>query len=63
RRPGLKRGDVFLAYLVLYSLGRFWVEGFRTDSLMLGPLRVAQVVSFLLATGAGYLLWRRHRAV
>ncbi|MDK2784968.1 MAG: phosphatidylglycerol---prolipoprotein diacylglyceryl transferase [Bacillota bacterium] len=63
RRSGIKRGDVFLAYLVLYSLGRFWVEGLRTDSLMLGPLRVAQVVSFLLATGAGYLLWHRHRAV
>ncbi|HHV56825.1 MAG TPA: prolipoprotein diacylglyceryl transferase [Firmicutes bacterium] len=61
-RQGVRRGDVFLAYLVLYSLGRFWVEGLRTDSLMLGPLRAAQVMSLLLAAGAGYLLRRRHRA-
>ncbi|MFP3513282.1 prolipoprotein diacylglyceryl transferase, partial [Peribacillus sp. SIMBA_075] len=25
--------------------GRFFVEGLRTDSLMLGPLRIAQVMS------------------
>ncbi len=40
-------GALFLAYLGLYSAGRFWIEGLRTDSLMLGPLRVAQVVSVL----------------
>ena len=38
-------GALFLAYLGIYSLGRFWVEGLRTDSLMLGSLRVAQLVS------------------
>jgi len=40
-------GALFLAYVGLYSAGRFWVEGLRTDSLMLGPLRVAQLVSLL----------------
>ncbi len=38
-------GQVFLLHGILYSLGRFWIEGLRTDSLMLGPLRIAQVVS------------------
>jgi phosphatidylglycerol:prolipoprotein diacylglycerol transferase len=38
-------GALFLVYLGLYSAGRFWVEGLRTDSLMLGPIRVAQLVS------------------
>ncbi|HHY92087.1 MAG TPA: prolipoprotein diacylglyceryl transferase [Firmicutes bacterium] len=61
-KSGVKQGDVFLAYLLLYSVGRFWVEGLRTDSLMLGPLRAAQVVSLILALGAGYLLWHRHHA-
>ena len=31
--------------MILYSLGRFFIEGLRTDSLMIGPLRMAQVIS------------------
>ena len=38
-------GQLAIYYLILYSLGRFFIEGLRTDSLMLGPLRMAQVVS------------------
>lgn len=45
RRKSLPDGIVTMTYLILYSLGRFFVEGLRTDSLMLGPLRIAQVVS------------------
>jgi len=41
-------GALVLCYLGLYSLGRFFVEGLRIDSLMLGPLRAAQVVSLAL---------------
>jgi len=44
-KPKLKTGTIFLVYLVSYGCGRFWIEGLRTDSLMLGPLRIAQVVS------------------
>lgn len=44
RSPKLKEGDIALLYFIYYSAGRFFIEGFRTDSLMLGPLRVAQVV-------------------
>lgn len=40
-------GTVFFSYIGLYSIGRFFIEGLRTDSLMLGPLRVAQVVSLV----------------
>ena len=47
RSPKLKEGDIALLYFVYYSAGRFIIEGFRTDSLMLGPLRVAQVVCIL----------------
>lgn len=45
RRKSLPGGVVAMSYLILYSLGRFFIEGLRTDSLMLGPWRAAQVVS------------------
>lgn len=38
-------GQTFLLYGILYSMERFFVEGLRTDSLMLGPLKQAQVLS------------------
>jgi len=41
-------GEVAFLYLILYSAGRFFIESIRTDSLMLGPFRVAQLVSLLL---------------
>jgi phosphatidylglycerol:prolipoprotein diacylglycerol transferase len=54
----LKLGTLFLVYLVAYSCGRFWIEGLRTDSLMLGPLRIAQVVSLVqIALGSFGLAW------
>ncbi|MBD1850142.1 prolipoprotein diacylglyceryl transferase [Leptolyngbya sp. FACHB-711] len=57
-KSSLKLGTLFLTYLVCYSLGRFWIEGLRMDSLMLGPLRIAQVVSLVgIAIGAIGLLW------
>lgn len=41
-------GKVFGLYLAGYSFGRFFIEALRTDSLMLGGFRVAQIVSVLL---------------
>ncbi|HWQ80514.1 MAG TPA: prolipoprotein diacylglyceryl transferase [Anaerovoracaceae bacterium] len=38
-------GQTFLLYGMLYSFERFFVEWLRTDSLMLGPLKQAQVLS------------------
>lgn len=40
-----KIGSVFASYLVLYSIGRFFIETLRTDSLMFGPFRAAMVIS------------------
>lgn len=57
----LKTGDLFLIYLVLYSSGRVWVESFRTDSLMLGPLRMAQVISLFFISLGVILLYLRHK--
>ncbi len=40
-------GQVAIYYIILYSIGRFFIEGLRTDSLMFGPLRMAQVISLV----------------
>lgn len=40
-----RKGDTFLWYLFLYALERCLVEGLRTDSLYIGPLRVSQALS------------------
>ncbi|BAY63275.1 prolipoprotein diacylglyceryl transferase [Calothrix brevissima NIES-22] len=57
-KPRLKIGTLFLTYLAAYSSGRLWIEGLRTDSLMLGPLRMAQVVSLIgITLGLAGLAW------
>jgi len=56
-------GYIFFMYLGLYSLGRFFIEGLRTDSLMAGPFRVAQLVSAGLiaaSIAAMYVLRKKH---
>src|SRR5699024_7744105 len=42
------RGNIFLSYVILYSIGRFFIEGLRTDSLYFGPIRQAQLFSITL---------------
>lgn len=50
-------GQIFLIYLVLYSVGRFFIEGMRTDSLMFGSFRVAQLLSLSLVVIFGLVLF------
>ena len=38
-------GQIFCLYVIFYSIERFFVEGLRTDSLWIGSLRQAQVIS------------------
>ena len=40
-------GQVFLMYITWYGFGRMFIEGLRTDSLMVGTFRISQVVAFL----------------
>jgi len=57
-RNRLRTGTLAGVYLISYSLGRVWIEWLRTDSLMLGPLKVAQVVSLsAIALGLLILAW------
>ncbi|CAM4141504.1 prolipoprotein diacylglyceryl transferase [Lederbergia lenta] len=49
RKVNFRRGELFLSYVIWYSIGRFFIEGLRTDSLMLtDSLRIAQVISLVL---------------
>ena len=44
----LKTGQLAGIYLMWYSIGRFIIEHFRSDSLMLGTFKIAQIVSILM---------------
>jgi len=55
-------GQMILLYIIIYSFERFFVEGLRTDSLMLGSIRVAQLLSltvFVLGICIYIVLYRR----
>lgn|GEM_PF-76274 len=48
RRPWLRAGELFLGYFALYSLGRFFIEGLRTDSLAFhGPYWLEKLLAAL----------------
>ncbi|GLC89847.1 prolipoprotein diacylglyceryl transferase [Lysinibacillus piscis] len=61
RKVNLHRGEIFFSYLIWYSIGRFYIESMRTDSLYLvGDLRSAQVVSIIgIVVGLGAIIYRR----
>ncbi|HAM1940596.1 TPA: prolipoprotein diacylglyceryl transferase [Listeria monocytogenes] len=60
RRTKIRRGELFLGYVIWYSFGRFFIEGMRTDSLMWGDFRVSQVLSLLLIVlSIGIIIYRR----
>lgn len=59
-RKRYRKGAVISAYIGLYSLGRFFIEGLRTDSLMWGNIRVAQLVSLMgIIFGVIYFVYIR----
>lgn len=61
RKSLLQRGEVALTYVLWYSLGRFFIEGLRTDSLWLVDwLRVSQALSLILFVGA-LIVWAMRR--
>ena len=43
-----ERGIVMSLYFILYGIGRAWIEALRGDSLMLGSIKVSQLLSILL---------------
>ncbi len=56
RKFKMPSGSIMALYLAWYSLGRFFIEGLRTDSLYFGPFRIAQVMSAALFCTGIFLL-------
>ncbi|MEX1308388.1 MAG: prolipoprotein diacylglyceryl transferase [Eubacteriales bacterium] len=52
------RGAVFAAYVTLYGIGRFFIEGLRTDSLMVmgTNIRVSQALALVMVALGGFYL-------
>lgn len=48
RLKGIKLGNTTALYLIWYGTLRFFIESLRTDSLMLGSLKMAQIISIIM---------------
>ena len=57
----LKDGDIFLAYLIGYSTGRFFLEFIRLDAPVIGTINFNQTFMLGVALVSGFLLFWRHR--
>jgi phosphatidylglycerol:prolipoprotein diacylglycerol transferase len=62
KRPYLKTGQLFGLYCMWYSLGRFFIEGMRQDSLMLGSMKMAQLVSIAMFVVGVFFFVRRFKS-
>jgi phosphatidylglycerol:prolipoprotein diacylglycerol transferase len=56
----LRNGDVFLGYLILYPLGRFFIEFLRPDAWKMGGLATAQWIAVGCVAGGVIILALRH---
>ncbi|WP_078579173.1 prolipoprotein diacylglyceryl transferase [Salipaludibacillus agaradhaerens] len=62
RRVNLRRGELFISYAIWYSVGRFFIEGIRTDNLLiLDVIRTAQIVSIITVIGGIIILIYRRK--
>ena len=53
-------GEIGLWYVSWYGFGRMFIEGLRTDSLYVGPVRISQLIGFLcFVVGASLIIWGR----
>lgn len=62
RYPYLKKGQLTGFYLIWYSTARFIIEGKRTDSLMLGNIKMAQLVSVIMIV-IGIILFIYYKSI
>ncbi len=56
----LLEGDIVLGYIIGYPLGRFFIEYFRPDAWMVGPIAAAQLFAIIFVVGGVALLIVRH---
>lgn len=58
-------GEIFLMYLFGYGVGRFWIEGLRTDQLLIPGTNIAvsQVLAIVLVIASGIMIWIKTKKV
>ena len=67
-RNRLRNGDIFLGYLILYPLGRFFIEFLRPDAWKIGGLATAQWIAIgciafgVITIALRHIFWRREPA-
>jgi len=59
----LKTGDIFLVYLIVYPLGRFFLDFLRLDASMVGGININQTIMGIVALCSTGILYYRHRKV
>ena len=57
------KGEMALLYVAWYGAGRAWIEGLRTDSLYIGPVRVSQLLAAISFIAAIAVLVRQYRRI
>ena len=58
-------GEMLWIYLFGYGMGRFWIEGLRTDQLIFfhTGIPVSQALSLMLILVAGVVLFLKHQQI
>ena len=59
----LKKGDIFLLYLIVYPVGRFLLDFLRLDASMVGGININQTIMAFVAVFSSVALYLRHRKV
>jgi phosphatidylglycerol:prolipoprotein diacylglycerol transferase len=57
----IKTGQLTGIYMTWYGIVRLIIESFRSDSLMLGPIKIAQLISIILIVVGIYLLTKNQK--
>lgn len=59
------QGELFLVYLAGYGLGRFWIEGLRTDQLLIPGIGipVSRVLALILFMSATAIIIVQHKKI
>ena len=56
------KGEIASIYLILYSFARFFIEGLRTDSLLVGQFRISQLLSVIIfMLSIGYFIYNSNK--
>jgi len=59
----LRTGDIFLVYLIVYPVGRFFLDFLRLDASMVGGININQTIMGVVALCSAGFLYFRHRKV